>query len=456
MNQPYSEPKIFTGGVDISQWKNLTNQEQKSALSKEWFVYYSFRDPESEKLKRQSHIKAGANRFKSRRARLAVLKTLQRNLLLLLEKGFNPYEDNTTNKERFLGKKPEVAESIDIVTIQPTTTGNNMQQPTKTGNNNVQQVEKIKEMSISEAFKFGLDIKKRELNSNSYHGYSSHINRFEKWLTEKELHNKGISTITKTLVMEYLNSLLQVSSTRNRNNYRSSISSLFTTLEDNELIKDNFVKKIKNLKTTPERNKTYTPTMQKDIYDYMQEKDPLLLLFVQFVSYNLLRPIEVCRLRIEDIDIKDKKLYVKAKNKAVKIKIIPDHLLIEIPDLSEMDKKLYLFTPEKIGGQWEANETNRRDHFSKRFKEVKEHFKLGVNYGMYSFRHTFITKLYQQLRKQYPQFSNDTLQWVLKDYTTQIEQKEAIKGLFPAYNHIYPFALSECKFYYALVLFLGF
>ncbi|HSQ47126.1 MAG TPA: site-specific integrase, partial [Lutibacter sp.] len=348
MNQPYSEPKIFTGGVDISQWKNLTTKEQKLALSKEWFVYYSYRDPESKKLKRQSHIKAGANRFKSRRGRLTVLKTLQRNLGLLLENGFNPYEDNTTNKERFLGKKPEVAASIDSITAQPTT-GNNMQQHATT-NNNIQQVETIG-MSITEAFKFGLGIKKRELNSNSYHGYSSHINRFEKWLTEKELHNKGISTITKTLVIEYLNSLLQVSSTRNRNNYRSSISSLFTTLEDNELIKDNFVKKIKNLKTTPERNKTYTPAMQKDIYDYMQEKDPLLLLFVQFVSYNLLRPIEVCRLRIEDIDIKDKKLYVKAKNKAVKIKIIPDHLLKEIPDLSELDKKLYLFTPEKIGGQ---------------------------------------------------------------------------------------------------------
>jgi len=47
MNQPYSEPKIFTGGVDISQWKNLTNQEQKFYLFKEWFVYYSYRDPNS-------------------------------------------------------------------------------------------------------------------------------------------------------------------------------------------------------------------------------------------------------------------------------------------------------------------------------------------------------------------------------------------------------------------------
>jgi len=417
MKHPYSEPKIFTGGVSISKWKDLSNAEKKLALSKEWFVYYSYRDPESGKLKRQSHIKAGANRHKKMRARLSVLKTLQRNLFLLLENGFNPYEDNTANKERFLGKTIKVIEPTITVLPQPTTTAK------------IERQVEVNEMSITEAFKFGLGIKKRELNLNSYNGYSSHINRFEKWLLEKELPSKGISTITKTLVIEYLNSLLKVSSTRNRNNYRASISSLFTTLEDNELIKDNFVKKIKNLKTTPERNKTYTPTMQKDIYDYMQEKDPILLLFVQFISYNLLRPIEVCRLKIEDIDIKGKRLYVKAKNKAVKIKIIPDHLLKEIPDLSELDKKLLLFTPEKIGGDWKANETNRRDHFSKRFKEVKDHFGLDINYGMYSFRHTFITKLYQELRKKYTQFEAKSRLMLITGHSTMTALEQYLRDI---------------------------
>jgi len=423
MNQPYSEPKIFTGGVDINQWKGLSSIEKKLALSKEWFVYYSFRDPKSRKLKRQSHIKAGANRHKSMRVRLKVLKTLQRNLFLLLENGFNPYEDNTTNKERFLGKQEKTIDQTEIVSIKPATTSNKEQQV------EIDKIEVINEISISEAFKFGLEIKKRELNSNSYNGYVSHINRFEKWLTEKELNDKGISTITKPLAIEYLNSVLHVSSSRNRNNYRASISSLFTTLEDNELIKDNFVKKIKNLKTTPERNKTYTPKMQKDIYEYMQKNDPILLLFVKFISYNLLRPIEVCRLKIEDIDVNDKKLYVKAKNKAVKIKIIPDHLLKEIPDLCEMDRKMLLFTPTKIGGEWEANETNRRDHFSKRFKEVKVFFNLGADYGLYSFRHTFITKLYQELRKEYTQFEAKSRLMLITGHATMTALEQYLRDI---------------------------
>ena len=49
-------------------------------------------------------------------------------------------------------------------------------------------------------------------------------------------------------------------------------------------------------------------------------------------------------------------------------------LVDEMPDLSDLDPDHFLFTPEGIGGVWEATEENRRDHFSKRFKQVvKDH-----------------------------------------------------------------------------------
>lgn len=76
------------------------------------------------------------------------------------------------------------------------------------------------------------------------------------------------------------------------------IASLFQILEDNELITENFVKKINVLKSTPTRNKTYSPKLQEDIYSYLKGNDKHLLLFIQFISYNFLRPIEVCRLKV--------------------------------------------------------------------------------------------------------------------------------------------------------------
>ncbi|MEC4005500.1 site-specific integrase [Flavobacterium sp. SUN052] len=197
------------------------------------------------------------------------------------------------------------------------------------------------------------------------------------------------------------------------------MSSLFQVLEDNEIITENIIKKINVLKSNPERNKTYTPEMQKDIYDYLEINDPLLLLFIKFVCYNYLRPVEVCRLRIKDIDIVDKKLYLKTKNKKVKTKIIPQILIDDLPDISKLNPENYLFSPTGLGNEWEATENNRRDNFSKRFKEVvKTPFNLGIDYGMYSFRHTFITKLYRELRKNHSQFETKSTLMLITGHST--------------------------------------
>jgi hypothetical protein len=95
MKMNYSEPKIFTGGVDIASWKKLSKTEQKTALDKDWYVYYSFRNPKTGKLVRQVNIKAGANSFKDMPSRYHILKSMQESLLIVLKEGFNPYKDST-------------------------------------------------------------------------------------------------------------------------------------------------------------------------------------------------------------------------------------------------------------------------------------------------------------------------------------------------------------------------
>lgn len=310
---------------------------------------------------------------------------MQKALLELLQAGFNPYQDNSALEAEFFGHYNK-AQSSTIAQAQ------------KTQKENIETLE-LESKSIIEAFKIGLSLKEKLMNKNSFTKYKSRINRFSIWLKKKGIEKQSITTVHKKLVIEYLNEVLQSSSARNRNNTRTDIGSLFQILEDNEIITENFVKKINVLKSTPTRNKTYSPKLQEDIYNYLKENDEHLLLFIQFISYNFLRPIEVCRLKVEDVDIKDKKLYVKAKNSPVKTKIIPEILLEQLPDFSNKNPKPFLFTQNTIGGEWDIEEENKRDYFTKRFKNIKDHFKLGKEYGLYSFRHTFITKLYRELRK---------------------------------------------------------
>jgi integrase len=397
MKLNYSEPKIYTGGVAISAWSKLTMKEKNKALSKDWFVYFSFREPTTGKLKKQPFIKAGVNKLKTKRERYAFLKTMQQALLELLQYGFDPYQDNSALEKALF--------SVETTSKNKGATEN--QQESKNNAISIQQIVATKEtpknkettIPISEAFKITLDLKVNMMNKNSFVQYKSRIGLFEKWLKEQKYYKNGTDFITKRTVIEYLNEVLKRTSSRNRNNSRTDIASMFQLLEDNELIKDNFVRKIPVLKSVPKRNKTYTPKQEKDIYVYLKEIDAHLLLFVKFISYSILRPIEICRLKIEDVDVEDRKLYVKAKNKPVQIKIIPEILLDSLPDLSEKDPKAFLFGRYQIGEFWDAEEVNKRNEFSKRFKAIKDHFKLGTEYGLYSFKHTFITKLYKAYRE---------------------------------------------------------
>jgi len=397
MKLQFSEPKIFTGGVALSEWSKLSKAEQKNALDKDWYIYYSFRDPQTNTLKRQPNIKAGVNKFKTKKERIAMLKVLQRNLQLLLEKGFSPYKDNS-ELELQLYSKEQIKEKPIKAPIEMHNENSVAMVARKVATPVAMEVANPV-ASIKEAFELGIKIKKSVLSKTSFPNFISNVKRFEKWLQDNGYANKTIDTVTKKTVIEYLNLVLVNTSARTRNNARIDLSSLFQVLEDNEMISENFIKKINVLKSTPERNKTYTSALQGDIYSHMEENDKILLLFVKFISYNFLRPIEVCRLRIQDVDIVDRKLYVKAKNSPVKTKIIPEILLNDLPDLANMDRKHFLFTPIAIGGEWETSETDKRDYFSKRFKKVKDHFGLGKDYGLYSFRHTFITKLYNEFAK---------------------------------------------------------
>jgi integrase len=401
----YSTPKIYDANGD---------------LSKRWYLYFSFRNPQTGLLAKQTPIYGNANAFKTKQERYEILNAYRKSLLALLEEGLSPYDDITyLNEELFA--KPDA-----LQTAKP------IANPLE------------KEVSIAESFVLGLKTKESVLSKTSFPSFSSNVKRFEKWLISKGIAStQSIIAITKKIVIEYLNDVLEKTSPRTRNNTRIDLGSLFQTLEDNEVITENFIKKINVLKATPERNKTYSNTLQTDIYKYMEENDKILLLFVKFISYNYLRPIEVCRLRVGDLDLIDKKLYVRAKNSPVKAKIIPEILINDLPDLSKMNKNHFLFTPFAIGGEWETSETDKRDYFSKRFKKVKDHFKLGKDYGLYSFRHTFITKLYSEFAKSITPFEAKSKLMLISGHSTMDALEKYLRDIDAVLPEDYSSFLSD-------------
>lgn len=339
------------------QYSGPTIQDYNGDLTQRWYVYYSFRNPDSGLMERQTPLYVGINQHKSLRDRREAASVLLKTVKAILEAGFNPFVD--------------------------------------TG---LFETDEDKKYTVAEALDFALTIGKNIWSETSYPDLKSRVTQFKTWLLNNGYKNRYITAVTEKTVQKYLNVILKRSSASNRNNTKNNLSSAFTILKENHIIPVNFIKEMNLLKTSPERHKTYTSTMETDLYNEMLETDKLLLLFVKFVCYNFLRPVEVCRIRVGDIDLVDRTIKLKAKNQAVKIKYMPEILVKDLIVLEIYKNNDFLFTPEGPG-EWNASEKSRREHFGRRFKVIKDKYDLGEDYGIYSFRHTFITKLYNQFIK---------------------------------------------------------
>ena len=285
------------------------------------------------------------------------LKVYQAALVKLLEKGYSPYDS----------------------------------QPFEMENENL--------MTTRKAIEFALQIKTQTLNNASFKKYESRIKQFLEYTEKIGYDIRNIKDVNKKIVTSFLNEVLTNTSAANRNNSRRELNSLFNILVENEILQFNCVEHIKKIKAQPKKNKSYTPEEVELIYKHLENNDPQLLLFIKFVSFNFLRPVEVCRLNVGNVDLKNKLLVFKAKNKPVKTKIIVDLLLKQIPDLKGLSPQTSLFTPEGTPGIWTTSDENKRGYFTKRYAKVKNKLGFSADYGLYSFRHTFTTKVYRKLRE---------------------------------------------------------
>lgn len=356
-------------------------------LSARWYVYYSFRNPETQKLERQPNIYLNINDYDTVRDRRKAAKLILESLTDILKSGsFNPFV-----QEEAVIETP-IIEEKEVILFNA-------------------------EKDAEDAIDYALEIAKSMYAETTYRDFKSRVTQYKKWLIENKFGNKPISEIISEQPIAFLNSVLQRSSATNRNNTRAALLGLYVILIENKFVKENIISGIKLLSSRPERNKSFSTTQEEEILEAVRKYKPILDLYIKFISINLLRPIEVCRLKIKDIDKIDRILNLRAKNKAVKRKIIPELIMQDLPDFSMYNREDYLFTPTGPG-RWDAKETSRSDHFSKEFKEIKDRLGLGKDYGLYSFRHTYITKLYTKLRETYTPFEAKSRLMLITGHTT--------------------------------------
>lgn len=330
---------------------------------KHWYVYCYFDNKKTGKRDYKYIIKGNINRLKTYRDRKERANIIKSGLILAIKDGWTPFENTST-----------VFDHINI--------------------NCIDALEKAK------------GIKKLIWSKKTSSSMVSHSDLFIKYIKDCNIDHKNISSLNKRIVTSFLNKLTKDGkSPKTRNNYKATISSLFSQMVVDGYIDRNIILDIPNLKTNPKKNIPFNNKELKEISQYLIKNDILLYNYIQFIGYAFLRPIEVNRIKLKDIDISKKIVRIKTKTGYQTIYLINKLIdIIKYYKIDNLESEFTLFTPDNKPCIWTTEDKNKQSYFNKRrFKKVKDHFNLNADYSLYSFRHSFILNLYHNFIKSMTQ-----------------------------------------------------
>jgi len=397
-SEPTNEPVIIQIKVGVRNFSDVklyvpkVNGKPSVLPNSRWYVYYYFRNPDTKKMQKfQDYCKI--NYYKTAKERMEIGKAHVDSYTLLLSMGFNPFD-----KQGIVPKEFE----------QTTYT-------VKTG--------------LEYAYNNKIGLWKKATADD----YNTRLGVFLDWCYLNSLESIDIRELKEIHIINFMNWLIKpepigrgVGGT-SQDNYKRCLSGLFGKLVKDKIIAKNFISEIETKKDDPIKNTPFTGYEVKAIRDYLLVHDVQLYHFIQFVIFTFLRPREIIRLTVADVNLREKYLQVetKTKRRAIKKLVAPIITFFEGINVASLPGKAHIFTNTGNVEVWLASEKTKVDHFGHRFSKVKTHFNFGKDHGIYSFRHTAALDLFYSFMKQ------------------GLTEREAILKLMPITGHATETALRN-------------
>ncbi|MDB5288585.1 MAG: Site-specific recombinase XerD [Mucilaginibacter sp.] len=377
----YKPAKLYLGSA---------KKANKPDLSRQWFVYYSYRNPATGKLERQPPIYRDINTYNTIGERKEYGQALIIIINDLLKAGFSPYEEFVSREDGTLNK------------------------------------------NILSCAEFYLAEKKKYLAKKSYTPYSQHVGWFVDWIKETHLTHLNIDQVKRHHIMKFLSDyrersekyaaekgLKKAASNRQINNIKDNISGFFnyfkTNFEDD--VTKNPVKGIADLPHKTQGNKAFTDRQMTLLKSLMLEHNARILTFCEMVYESCTRPHEETRLlKVMDLEFDQNRIHIRPElSKEGRSEYIPigvrymNWLKKYTHGYAESD---YLFSINRHLG---ANKYNRIkpgplvpgeepiSEWTLRtwFKAIKDLAGLDETWSIYSFKHSYCVRAYLDTKDVY-------------------------------------------------------
>ena len=259
--------------------------------------------------------------------------------------------------------------------------------------------EKKPKATILEAIEKATEIKIAKSGEYGKRNYQSFFNVFSEWIKEEGLHRLGINQLTKAHVyafVDYLRAEREIGA-KTTINYITRLNSLCNELIEREILLENPTKGVKKPKATSGTHYVYTEEQQARLEDWLREHDPELYLFTRLIYYGFLRPVELCRMRVQHINLNRRSIVIPAeltKNHTQQGIYIVDPLMedLEAAGLEKLHPNHYLFSKKLLPGEFRIP----RKVATVRHRTALE--ETGLYDGkltLYSWKHTGVCNAYQ-------------------------------------------------------------
>lgn len=194
-----------------------------------------------------------------------------------------------------------------------------------------------------------LELKKNTVGHRTYGTYVNALDNLEKWLVKNSIGMVTIGNINKRHMGMYFDSLLKKGiSNKTINNTMLYLNVLFNMAVDRELIDKSPLHRYNKLPEESGKNFPFSEQQKQALKREIQSTNPELWVFVKCIYHLFIRPVELLRIKVGDVDLRTRQIIVHSsagKNKKQLAVSIPDTFIEEIKalNLQQYPADWYLF-----------------------------------------------------------------------------------------------------------------
>lgn len=252
--------------------------------------------------------------------------------------------------------------------------------------------------SLIEVMHQMLEIKKDSIRHRTWRSYKYAIDSMQGFLVHTKIEDAEPGFINNYQAQCYCDYLMKVRKLKGKsfNSLKGDITMFFNMMLAREIITKNPFSAIKKLPEVAGKHIAYTSEEWEKIQSYLGANHPNIQLFTQFVYYTFLRPVELLRLQVKNVDEKNSVIHIygnQSKNKKSESVVIPDYFMpvIKAINLNQYPGDYFLFSkgfsigPTAIG----------RNNITIKFREVLNILGFSSEHTLYSCKHSGVSNAYR-------------------------------------------------------------